>query len=237
MKERFTGPRARVAVLGIAVATVGAACTPAQRAAIEAAFPCAPEPVARAADGDTAVSKNPNQITISGDIIDDRKAAIIYFPTGKQTITPPTPTPTPEVDVTNYSVKAFLKLEDKKIDKKGVIKIITANAPMIVEDLNTNGYPNLTSEKYLKQVENFLDPYFKGVQMDKSGLSAIVARIVASIENAQKAAATGDFKKADAYINVAEAYVKAGKTTFDFRKSPKELDAEIARQAKYYNIK
>jgi len=31
MKERLAGPRARVAVLGIAVATVGAACTPAQR--------------------------------------------------------------------------------------------------------------------------------------------------------------------------------------------------------------
>jgi len=252
LRGRITGPKARVAALGIAVATVGAACTPEQIATIQKAFPCPPRDVASIGetgtgtepvsgereDSQTAVAQN-RLLTIElPAFLTNREEIVICIPTaptGEQAIA--RPTPTPEVDVTNYSVKAFLKLEDKKIDKKGVIKIITANAPMIVEDLNTNGYPNLTSEKYLKQVENFLDPYFKGVQMDKSGLSAIVARIVASIENAQKAAATGDFKKADAYINVAEAYVKAGKTTFDFRKSPKELDAEIARQAKYYNIK
>ena len=107
MKERFTGSRARVVATGIAVATVGAACTPAQRAAIEAAFPCPPGetvPVAgtipegeegQTGQGQTAVANRflafevPAQLT-NGETI------VVCFPNPNAELVVARPTPTPE---------------------------------------------------------------------------------------------------------------------------------------------
>lgn len=98
-KKKKLGGLRSVAVKGTLLFTgaglVVGACTPAQRAILESAFPCAPGPIAGAADGDTAVIENPNQITISGNNFDDKKEAIICLPTGQTVSVEPTPTPKP----------------------------------------------------------------------------------------------------------------------------------------------
>lgn len=96
-KKKKLGGLRDVAVKGTLFFTgaglIVGACTPAQRAILEGAFPCAPGPIAGAADGNTAVIENPNLITISGNIFDDKREAIICLPTGQTVSVKPTPTP------------------------------------------------------------------------------------------------------------------------------------------------
>src|SRR3989304_6845323 len=106
MKERFTGSKAKLVATGIAVATVGAACTPAQRAAIEAAFPCPPadsasigetgtgtEPVSgERGDSQTAVANRFLAFEVPAQLTNGEKI-VVCFPTVEQTVARPTPTP------------------------------------------------------------------------------------------------------------------------------------------------
>ena len=135
MKERFTGPRARIAALGIAVATVGAACTPAQRAAIEAAFPCAPRDVASVGetgtgtepvsgttvDGQIGVARLTDPIVIPAKWTGGETDVIICLPNpnAEQAVSRPTPTPTPEaistISSTQEALDTLLGQKDKQI--------------------------------------------------------------------------------------------------------------------------
>lgn len=123
-KKKKLGGLRGVAVKGTLFFTgaglVIGACTPAQRAILEGAFPCAPGPIAGAADGNTAVIENPNQITISGNIFDDKKEAKVCLPTGQTVSVEPTPTPkpTPEATPSGPAPDSFEVLLDSKIDPK-----------------------------------------------------------------------------------------------------------------------
>ena len=107
MKERFTGSKARLVAAGIAVATVGAACTPAQRAMLEAAFPCPPGetvPVAgtipegeegQTGQGQTAVANRFLAFEVPAQLTNGETIVICFpsNPTGEQAVARPTPTP------------------------------------------------------------------------------------------------------------------------------------------------
>lgn len=125
-KKRKLGGLRGVAVKGTLFFTgaglVIGACTPAQRAILEGAFPCGPGPIAGAADGNTAVIENPNQITISGNIFDDKKGATICLPTGQTVSVKPTPdapkTPAPEVHTVQKEVidAPYQKIKFKQLN-------------------------------------------------------------------------------------------------------------------------
>src|SRR4030042_2377652 len=99
MKERFTGPKARLAATTLAVVSAGgaaAACTPAQQAALEGMFPCpTPGPIAAAAGGETgdsqtAVINRTAAVEIPA-FLTNGETIVVCFPTGEQAVARPRP--------------------------------------------------------------------------------------------------------------------------------------------------
>lgn len=132
------------------------ACTPAQRAILEGAFPCDPGPIA-AADGDTAVIENPNQITISGNIFDDKNGARICLPTG-QTVSVELPPLTPEPD----SYKTVIGGE---VDNKAEIPDVAS----MIDNLYKN-------PEYKKSLKNLVPWPGSNVKLKKSDLKSELTR-------------------------------------------------------------
>ena len=245
-RGRITGPKARVAALGIAVATVGAACTPEQIAMVESAFPCPPrdiagigetgtgtEPVSgEREDSQTAVAQN-RLLTIElPAFLTNREEIVICIPTaptGEQAIA--RPTPTPEVDVTNYSVKAFLKLEDKKIKISEFYKIIGETSPVLVEFRKNHGFPRADTESLIRTIKAETKQMLRHPSMDYAGFR-IANKVVAAIEEAQFSLQEGDHNAAKASLDAAEAYVRLGKTLLPSN----AIDNEIKRVARQLGV-
>jgi len=144
LRGRITGPKAKIAAVGIAVATVGAACTPEQIAMVESAFPC-PPPADVASIGETGTGTEP----VSGERGDSQTAALDRFfafnipaqltngeqiivclpnPNAEQAIARPTPTATPEATQTPdpKTIQDLIKTKKNGLKTSKIPEVIDA---------------------------------------------------------------------------------------------------------------
>lgn len=132
-----------------------------------------------------------------------------------------------------FSVDAFIALEDESLDEAGFKKIIKRGASAMADFLQRHGEPDATREQVIqKETDNLADLTKDGWSMNYTG-RGIISRVSFSIEKAQQAVREGNIAAAKAFRNRGHAYLRVGLT---LSKDP-SLEKLARNDAKSLNLR
>lgn len=156
----------------------------------------------------------------------------------------PTPSPTPdrrtfspeEIEgllTGEFSIDAFIALEDKPLDNAGFKKIIRRGASAMADFLQRHGEPDATREQVIQKETDYLADLTKTEwSMNYTG-RGIISKVSFSIEKAQQAVREGNIPAARAFRNRGHAYLRIGLT---ISKDP-SLERIAREDAKSLNLR
>lgn len=146
------------------------------------------------------------------------------------------PTPTPEINIEDYSLESFLALPDKKLPIEGFEKLIKKESKKLADYYKANGYPKINAAQVLEIELNNLDKIKADPRFNTAAFNISNAAII-TLEQAQKAAKSGNIEAAKALKNKAYALYRVGLSIIDFGNRQKTaLEAKFREVAKQRNF-